>query len=403
MTLSRRRFLARTSLGTAALLSGACAGPVRTDPNPSYLALPKGPTGSVHLARHATKDWRAACEQALDAVTDTSSWLSRGDTVFVKVACNSPSEHPAVTSPDAVRAIVAVLEDRGAGAVLVGDQAGVEHVRLTSEGRVSSTRETMAENGLLAAIEESGAEFHAFDDQGWNSSFAAQADFAGDHWEGGATLFLPEVLNRVQHVINLPRLGTHSLAGYTCAVKNGVGWLRDDSRKVLHQKAATFFEKMAEIHHFQPLRDKLRVHLTLGDAALLNIGPDFGSNYDFDGILALASSEAVDHDLVASAVLNWLDGDDTSFFDLYTPYPEDVDHWNLGLVEDTWGDEAIADYEPLVAFERGRGLEYDRALSHLAMLQNRRPDRVAVKVGGDPLPDGLLAYLNGYGDGLVQV
>src|SRR5262249_61447245 len=58
------------------------------------------------------------------------SWLSRGDTVFVKLASNSSLPHPAATSPNAVRAVVEQLRDRGAGRVLVGDQSGVGYVRL---------------------------------------------------------------------------------------------------------------------------------------------------------------------------------------------------------------------------------------------------------------------------------
>jgi len=70
-------------------------------------------------------------------------------------------------------------------------------------------------------------------------------------------------------------------------VKNAVGWLRDDSRLLLHQKGARFYERLAEINHFRPLRDKLRFTLTLADRALLKIGPDFGGQYKFGGWLAL--------------------------------------------------------------------------------------------------------------------
>src|SRR5947209_870035 len=43
------------------------------------------------------------------------SWLGAGDSVFVKVACNSANAHPAVTSPAAVRAMCRELFARGAG------------------------------------------------------------------------------------------------------------------------------------------------------------------------------------------------------------------------------------------------------------------------------------------------
>lgn len=396
MTISRRRFLQRGArLGAGAFLLGGCAGPVRRDPNAAFLELPlSADSGRVALGRYPQGAWRKACEETIAQVSDMS-WLSKGDRVFLKLAANSPYEHPAVTAPQAVRAVTEFLLERGAGDVVVGDQAGVEHVRLTQSARESSTREALKESGLLAAIESCGARLHCFDDQGWDGYFQPEADFA-TAWNEAP--FLPRILQEVDHVINLPRLGAHALAGYTCAVKIAVGWLRDDSRLELHQKAKTFFQKTAEISHFAPLRDKLRLSLTLGDQALLNIGPDMGSTVDLDGVVALASTSLVDHDLLASAVLLWLDRNDTSFYDLYAPYPEDADHWNRFLVETAWGEQALERYSPLRPYELEKGLAHDHCLSHLARLQGYRPQHVEVLCSGE-LPAELLTYLRGYGAG----
>ena len=95
------------------------------------------------LGMYASRDMRDICERAIPAISDMG-WLGRGDSVFVKVACNSPRRHPAVTDPNAVKALVGFLRDRGAGTVYVGDQAGVEHVRLRRNGsRKSSTFSVM--------------------------------------------------------------------------------------------------------------------------------------------------------------------------------------------------------------------------------------------------------------------
>ena len=399
---SRRSFLRQGAAGAgtlAAALAG-CAGALRTNPNERYLKTPASARpGQVVLGMHARRDWRGACEQAVSAVSDLR-WLNRGDSVFVKVSCNSDQIHPAVTAPGAVEAMVGLLRDRGAGRIYVGDQAGVEHVRLTPSGRVGATTRLMRKNGLLRAVERSGAELSCFDDQGWGSYFAPKLDFSHS-WEQG--LQLAGMIHKVDHIVSLPRLGTHALAGYTCGIKNAVGWLRDDSRRVLHQRASTFFEKMAEINNAPPLRDKLRLTLTLGDAAMLDIGPDFGGEYDFDGCVALASSNLVDHDALAAALLPWLDDQHLSFYDIYSPYPAHADFWNRALVKRTWGPEAMDRYQPLQTFATRRALQYDSCLSHLGQLQGYRPSQIRVKRQGGHFPRGLMAHLRTAGGGIFKV
>jgi uncharacterized protein (DUF362 family) len=401
--LTRRDLLRRgLRLGAGALAAGAwgCAGPVRTEENPAYVALPATlEKGEAHLLWTRAHDADAICEAILQRITDFS-WLAPGDSVLLKVACNSGNPHPAVTYPAAVAAVARALRARGAGEILVADQAGVEHVRRTATTRWGTTRTLMEENGLRAAARAGGASIHCFDERGWEGYRHVEPDFV-DRWEG--ELWLADAPFEVDHIVNLPRLGHHALAGITCGVKLAVGYLRDDSRRHLHQRAGSFFEQMAELAHVSPLREKHRFTLTIGEQALLNIGPDFGSVCDFDGLLALGSTRLVDHDLVATAVLAWLDSQDASFFDLYAPYPEDANFWNRGLVKDTWGEEAMARYEPLVPFSLGAGLAFDRCLSHLAALQRYRPAWVRLHAGGDALPPALLDALVGAGQGEIVI
>lgn len=399
-TQDRRGFLQLAGAGSLAAAMAGCAGALRTTPNARYLTSPPAKqAGSVVLGMYSDRDWSRACRQSVLAATDLR-WLRRGDSVFVKVACNSPNIHPAVTAHQAVEALVGLLRQRGAGKVYVGDQSGVEHVRLTAKGRVNSTRALMAKNGLLAAARRSGATLHCFDDQGWGGYFQPRLDFS-DSWEGA--LWLPRILQQVDHVIYLPRLGTHALTGYTCGVKNAVGWLRDDSRLAYHRRGRTFFEKAAEINHASPLREKLRLVLTLGDAALLDIGPDFGGEYDFDGCVALASTSLVDHDFVASALLPWLDDHNLSFYDIYSPYPAHVDFWNRNLIKETWGEQAMSRYQAIEPYVTARRLEHDTCLSHLAWLQRYRPTKIKVKRQGRRWPRGLLGHLRGVGGGVLAV
>ena len=203
----------------------------------------------------------------------------------------------------------------------------------------------------------------------------AEPDF-DSKWEGG--IWLPKIIEKVDHIIYLPKLGAHGVAGYTCGIKNAVGWLRDDSRLQLHQKGQTFFEKIAEINYFPSIRNKLRFTLTLVHSVLLNIGPEIGGKYDFDGCIVLASRRLIDHDYLASILLPWFDKHDVSFFDLYSPYPDHVNFWNRKLVKDIWGKEALKHYQPITAYSLSKNMEYDICISHLGWLEGYRPERIVV-------------------------
>ena len=400
-TTSRRRVLQYgMSTGLALTLPACATGSVRSGLDAAYLRLPpREAPGRVAMAVLPSKAWSCALEQVVSGVSDLR-WLKRGDSVFVKVASNSGHVHPAVTSPDAVLALVALLRAAGAGRVLVGDQAGAEHVRKWQGGRRSSTRERFADNGLLAAIERSGAELHCFDDQPWESSFQAEPDFVSA-WD--TRLYLPRVLREVDHVVVLPRLGAHALAGYSCAVKAAVGWLRDDSRLVLHREGDRFYERVAEINHMPALRDKLRLVVTLIDKALVSIGPDIGKTYEFAGCFALASTSLLDHDATASMLLPYLRArSGLSVFDVYEPFPTHVNYWNRWFLSEAWGERGVLGYQALTPAPFGRHIAQDAILSRLAVLEGRRPQRIEV-AASSPLPDALVAHLRAADGGLFAV
>lgn len=401
--ISRRRLLqGGASLGALAVAGAGlgCAGPVQHWPNPAFLRTPRAATpGRAALGWSCRWDAAEACQQ-LVAELGGLPWLGRGDSVLVKVACNSGNAHPAVTAAEAVESVVRLLRAHGAGSVVVADQAGVEHVRLTAEGRQGSTRELMRGNGLLDAAARAGAEVHCFEEEGWAGYQQASADFE-HHWS--TSPWLAAILERADHVVVLPRLGAHALAGVSLGAKAAVGWLRDDSRRHLHQRGDSFYEQIAELNLMAPLRDKLRLVLTVGRRALLDIGPDFGSDVDLEGVLALGATNVLDHDAVGTALLRWLDESVASGFDGYSPFPEDVDFWNRRLVTEVWGPEAARDYRPLRASSPDRGLAFDRTLSHLCALRGVRPSRIAVTRVGAPWPDGLASFLARQDDGLFAV
>jgi uncharacterized protein (DUF362 family) len=243
----------------------------------------------------------AAVRTVTEAATDFS-WLSRGDTVLIKLSSNSTNRYPATTSPLAVRAMVGLLKQRGAGTVIVADKPGVRYVYQDEGGRRGSSREILMKNGLHRAAFESGAEAHYFDEAGYDSYYGERMG-QESHWKG--ELMLPNILNQVDHVVLLPRVSRHVLAGTTLGLKTAVGWLRDDSRLELHRDAKSFFEKAAEINDARVLRQKLRLVLTVATKVQTTFGPDRGFVAEPDPGLVFCSESLLAHDMVSLGWLLW--------------------------------------------------------------------------------------------------
>ena len=286
--------------------AGACVallpGPGRAQSRPADAVALRGlaPVALAGVARGApaAETIRAVRAAAL-AATDFA-WLSRGDTVLLKPACNSGNVYPATTDPLAVRAMIGLLKERGAGRVIVADMAGVQFVRFQPDSLRGSTRELMQRNGLAQATEEAGGELHAFEEAGWDGFFEA-APVAEGAWK--ASLMLPAILNEVDHVVLMPRVARHLLAGSTLGLKAAVGWWRHDSRLEYHRDAGTFSEKTADANTVRAVADKQRLVLSSATKLMTTFGPDAGHVAEPETGIVFASPDLVAHDMVSLA---WL-------------------------------------------------------------------------------------------------
>ncbi|MGC8603977.1 MAG: DUF362 domain-containing protein, partial [Desulfomonilaceae bacterium] len=196
-----------------------------------------------------------AVRASVEATTDFS-WLSKGDSVFIKPALNSGYPYPSTTSPQGIAAMVKLLKDRGAGRVVLGDMSGIEHVKLSPGGVSGSTRMLMNKCGMAKAASEAGAEPYFFEEAGWDAFYE---DFPShsSHWEKG--LMLPKILLEMDHIILMPRCARHTLAGSTLGLKAVVGYWRTDTRLDYHKDATSFYEKAAEGNTVSTLLNKQRM------------------------------------------------------------------------------------------------------------------------------------------------
>lgn len=246
-----------------------------------------------------------AVRASVEAVTDFS-WLSKGDSVFIKPALNSGHPYPSTTSPQGIAAMVKLLKDRGAGRVVLGDMSGIEHVKLSPGGVSGSTRMLMEKCGMAKVALEAGAELHFFEEAGWDA-FYEDVPSSGYHWKEG--LMLPNILQEMDHIVLMPRCGRHTLAGSTLGLKAAVGYWRTDTRLEYHKDATSFYEKAAEGNTVNTLLNKQRMVVSVADKVLTTFGPDKGYVVEpFTG-LVISSQSIVAHDMVSLAwlMLNRLD------------------------------------------------------------------------------------------------
>lgn len=327
-------------------------------------------------------------------------WLSKGDSVFLKVSSNSGNPHPAVTLPKAIDIIVKILKDAGAGEILIGDQAGVQHVRLTKTERKSSTKEILAKNGILNSIESTKSKLHCFDDFGWDSYYKPKLGFA-NHW--GDELYIPDIIKKTDHIIYLPRLGSHCFSGYSSGLKNAVGFLRDDSRLSLHRDGENFHKRIAELSLIPDIQSKLRCVITIADKALLHFGPDMGKVHDLGGVILIASNNIVRHDYLTAAVLNRFNKSQASFFK-FAPkfhFPSSMS-WNNILVKGAWGKEERKKTSKIPAFTIDDVLQNHLSLSHYCKISNYHPSKINISVDMESDKD-FKVYLNQFGNGIFNM
>jgi len=248
---------------------------------------------------------KGASDQAIsESVRNTAlaatdfSWLSKGDRVLIKPACNSNHPYPATTHPASITAMTKLLREKGAGKVVVMDMGGIESVKLSPEGLRGSTRQLMKENGILAGAEAGGAEVYFPEEEGWGAFFE-DGPVKGSNWKAG--IMLPKKLKEVDHIVLMPRTSRHTILGTTLGLKAVVGYMRYDSRLEYHRDAASIYEKTAEANTVPSLKNKLRLTLSTATKVLTSFGPDEGYITEPETGLVFASENLVAHDMLSLA------------------------------------------------------------------------------------------------------
>ena len=242
-------------------------------------------------------------KQMIEDATDFK-WLGKNDRILIKLALNSANPNPATTDPWALDCLLKVLKEHGATKIFVGDQAGVRGVYWTAKGKVrGSSREFAQGAGLLEVIEKNGATPVFFEERGYDAYIATLPKGAQSHWK--EPMRVTSFVNEVDHIIYAPRVGSHGFADLTSGMKIGVGFLREDSRRVFHQGGANYYEMYEEINEVPEIKSKLRLVTSAGRYVMTLIGPDVGHIVEPPSAPIFASENLLGHELFAYAFLQY--------------------------------------------------------------------------------------------------
>jgi uncharacterized protein (DUF362 family) len=384
--VTRRQFL-RASAAVAAV-AVAPSVPARAAVRP----LAVRPAARVALAGVAAQAPGSALERAIReaalAATDFS-WLAPGQRVLIKVMCNSPNPYPATTHPTAVTVVADMLREHGAR-VYVGDQSGVQFVHHTRQSQRGSTRANFRNNGLEPAALAGRATVACFEEAGYDAYFAAEPP-AGSHFK--REIFLPQLVREVDHIVYLPRVSKHALAGSTLGLKGAVGWLREDSRLELHRDGATFLEKCADINGCREIRERLRLVLSVGTQVQTSFGPDSGHVATPEVGVVIASENLVDHDIASCAYLLEVSDQATPWrARMLDPYPQLASLINRMFVSAVWGAGRFTEVESYDA-PRLSSPWSCRVLARGCEIFGGRPERLGLENVGSSVPAPLLAAI----------
>jgi uncharacterized protein (DUF362 family) len=222
---------------------------------------------------------KLAVDRAITLLGDLGYIVSRGDRVLVKPNFNSPDPYPGSTDITFLRAVIELLLELGAK-VSVGESAG---------GIWRPTKKVFHKLEVDELAHHLGVELINFEDRpnDW-----VKVEIGGDYLK---TVTMPRSAYEADRLVYLPCMKTHSLAGFSGALKLAVGFMHPGERRALHTRYLQ--QKVAEINlAWQP-----DLILMDGRKAFVSGGPDKGQKAEPG--LVLASGDLVAIDVEAMKVL----------------------------------------------------------------------------------------------------
>jgi uncharacterized protein (DUF362 family) len=267
--------------------------------------------GRALVARvEAGEDIRSSIDRAIALLGVLKAVIGQGNQVMVKPNFNSPDPLPGSTDIAFLRAVLEILLAAGAR-VTIGESSG---------GLWRPSRRVFGRLGVYELAHYMGVKLIAFDDK---TTDWVRVRVNGDYLD---TVTVPRSAYEVDRIVYLPCMKTHSLAGFSGALKLAVGFMHPGERRALH--ARHLQHKIAEISLcWQPA-----LIVMDGRKAFVSGGPDKGQLVEPG--LVLASGDLVAIDVEAVKILLTYKARNKLFADPWqSPQIVTALKRNLGVVE----------------------------------------------------------------------
>jgi len=233
---------------------------------------------------------RAAVQTALEPLGELKHFVQPGQRVLLKLNLLSahPPERAVTTHPAFVKAVVQLVQARGATAIVGDSPGGI----LTD----AQYRELLETTGIRQVIRETGCEWLNFDSD--------TAEFTLDRAKVFKRLTTVRAPFDADVIIGLPKLKTHQFMYYTGAVKLLYGFLPGLVKAEYHLHAGrsqdTFAELLLDIYNTFPPA------LTIMDAivGMEGNGPTHGTPRPVGLVLASNNCPALDFVMINLIGLN---------------------------------------------------------------------------------------------------
>ncbi len=256
------------------------------------------------------QDMRTAVESALEYFGGIGVFVKPGNTVLLKPnqTLFMPHRSGSTTSPELIRVLTSLAQEAGAREVWVAEAAG----------HAQRSRSVMSRTGMVAGVGDTRAHLIYLDEIAHGVY-----DFGED---AGPLRYMPapEIFERADVIINVPKAKTHFVDPISCCCKNWVGVMPMSYRLYLQRQGDAYYRGTALL-----LR-RYRPHLNVVDGAWAGEGQGPGSNDAFWWGWVMASPDPVATD-VTLARLFGLDhrnirmANEAAALDVGTNDVEDID------------------------------------------------------------------------------
>jgi len=215
-----------------------------------------------------------AVQSVVDDLGGVSSFIKKGDTVLIKpnmLQAKTPEE-AITTHPQVLEAVINIVQDAG-GIALVGDSHG---------GPAEGLKHYWDTTGYSDVCNRLDVELVNFEKSGVYIKERNDRKY-----------YIAKPVLDCDCLINLPKIKTHSLTVFTCAIKNMYGTipgLRKTEYHKLAPKTTDFAELVVDIYALT----KPQLNIVDGVVAMEGPGPSGGNLRDLNLILASVDGLAMD-------------------------------------------------------------------------------------------------------------